>query len=341
MAHTSAWRGNCSRVELRCVVFVAALGACWLVAPGIGAQAQAPLVVVVSSTPDAPLVRRLAAELSLFGYRVEVAGRAPGETELQGLLRRFGGAALIAVDQSRQSADIIVASKAGDGSRLEHERLDPRRQADTNAVVLAERFRARLTELGIAPAAEPLPPEPVVVRPAPPPRVEPERRLWVAGGVGAESGGVGLLPEAQLELRAFPAPWLSTSAFGKLSLPSQVSAPEGRADVRLLAGGLLIDAYPVLRPVVVNVGLGAMLVDVQTAGQASSPWLGTHASVLVPGGLVQSGVGLRLSPRISAELRGFVGVCSPRVAVRIAYRTVADFGQPLLGATFGVAVGLF
>jgi len=307
----------------------------------VRAQAQAPLVVVVSSTPEAPLVRRLAAELSLFGYRVEVAARFPGETELQRLLERSGGAALIAVDQSRQSADVVVPDRAGGGSRLEHERLDSRRQADTNAIVLAERFRARLTELGIAPVAEPPPPEPVVVLPEPRAPLESEPRLWLASGVGAESGGVGLMPDARLELRAFPAAWLSTSAFGQLSLPAQVSAPEGRAEVRLLAGGLLIDAYPLRARTVVNVGLGAMLVDVRTSGQASAPWLGTRASVLVPGGLVQSGVGLRLTPRISAELRGFVGVCAPRVAVRVAYRTVADFGQPLFGATLGVAVGLF
>ncbi|MDF3071402.1 MAG: hypothetical protein K0R38_7003 [Polyangiaceae bacterium] len=309
------------------------------------AAPAAPLVVVLSGNPDAPFVRRLAAELSLFGYRVEVAGRSADDAELSTVLTRHEGAALISVDQGTQTAEVVVAARPGTTEpRRELERLDPRRRADTNAAVLAERFRARLTELGIPPGAAPASTQLPASQVAPLPGLapEPERRLWLAGSVGASAGGLGALPEAALELRAFPVRWLSTSAFGKLSLGrAHVSAPEGNADVRLLAGGLLIDVYPVRGPVSVNVGVGALLVDAEMSGRAAPPWQGRDVSVLVPGAIFQAGAGLRLAPRVSAELRGFIGACSPSVAVRIAEQKAASFGQPLVGASIGVAVGVF
>lgn len=311
------------------------------------AQGAGPLVVVVTSNPDAPFVRRLAAELSLFGYRVEVAPRASADTDLDELLVSTGGAALIAVDQGRQTAEVVVGEVAGAGPpRHERERLDPRRHADTNAAVLAERFRARLTELGIAPgvaSAWPAPEQPTRAQlpPKAPPR-EVERRLWLGAAMGVSSGGLGVLPEAQLELRAFPVRWLSTSAFGRWSpLPAAVKAPQGAADVRLLTGGVLIDVYPLRRRVLLNVGLGAMLVSASMEGSASPPFNGELDSVLVPAGLLQTGAAWRLSPRVSAELRAFIGACAPRVGVRFGGQTVARYGQPFFGATLGVGVGVF
>jgi hypothetical protein len=303
--------------------------------------------VVVTSNPDAPFVRRLAAELLLFGYRVDVQARAAADDDLPQLLARSGGAALIAVDQGSQTAEVMVGESAAHGpARSERERLDPRRRADTNAAVLAERFRARLTELGIAPhaaAAEPPPaPPPVAVAPRPAP--EPERRLWLAGAVGASSGGLGVTPEAELELRAFPARFLSTSAFGKLSLGSaDVSSVEGTAQVRLLAGGVLIDAYPIRADsLALKLGLGALLVSANMSGQAAdSAAAGRDVSVLVPAGMFESGVAWRVSPRVSAELRGFVGACSPRIGVHFQGRHVAEYGQPFFGGSLGVAVGVF
>ncbi len=309
------------------------------------AQEPGPLVVVVTSTPAAPFVRRLAAELSLFGYRVQVAARAPGESDLADLLKRSGGAALISVDQGRQTAEVVVGDAAGAGPpRHERERLDPRRRADTNAAVLAERFRARLTELGIPPgpvSALPPPEEQVALDLPAPPR-ETERRLWLAAAFGATSGGLGVMPDVQLELRAFPVRWISTGAFVKWSpVAAQVHAAEGEANVRLLAGGVLIDAYPVRRELIVNVGLGAMLVSANMTGRASAPWGGREDSVLVPAAMFQTGVALRLSPRVSAELRAFAGACSPRVGVRFAGHTVADYGQPFVGASLGMGIGVF
>jgi Fe2+ transport system protein FeoA len=306
---------------------------------------EGPLVVVITSSPEAPFVRRLAAELSLFGYRVEVSERGEGEDDLDALLARSGGAALIAVDQGRQIAEVIVAERAGVGpARRERERLDPRRRADTNAVVLAERFRARLTELGIAPgpATVSVSPEPPLPEPVPVSVVENERRLWVAAGAGASSGGLGLMPDFELEVRAFPAVWLSTSAFGKVApFGREVRQGEGSANVRLLSAGVLIDAYPVRGPLQIHVGLGALLVSASMQGSASPPYAGREDTVLVPGGMFETGAALRLSPRVSGELRAYVGACSPRVAVRFAERKVADYGQPFAGVLLGVAVGVF
>lgn len=310
------------------------------------AQEPGPLVVVVTSNPEAPFVRRLAAELSLFGYRVQVAARAPGESDLADLLKRSGGAALISVDQGRQTAEVVVGDAAGAGPpRHERERLDPRRRADTNAAVLAERFRARFTELGIPPgpaSALPPPEEQVALDLLAPPPQGTEHRLWLAAAFGATSGGLGVMPDVQLELRAFPVRWISTGAFVKWSpVAAQVNAAEGDANVRLLAGGVLIDAYPLRRELVVNLGLGAMLVSANMAGRASAPWGGREDSVLVPAAMFQAGAALRLSARVSAELRAFVGACSPRVGVRFAGHTVADYGQPFVGASLGMGIGVF
>jgi hypothetical protein len=350
-------RGNCSRTDaqpasatrrrwLAVARFVACLGLLGSLSNHAWAEGDGPLVVVVTSNPEAPFVRRLAAELSLFGYRVEVAARASADTDLAELLTRSGGAALIAVDQGHQTAEVVVGDTAGAGpARHERERLDPRRRADTNAAVLAERFRARLTELGIAPGESPalrVAEEPVRVRlPAPPPP-EVERRLWVAAAMGATSGGVGALPEAQLALRAFPVRWLSTSAFGKWTpWAADVKARQGQADVRLLTGGVLIDVYPLRRRLVVNVGLGAMLVSASMVGRASAPWGGQRDSVLVPAALLETGAAWRVSPRVSAELQAFVGACAPRVGVRFAGQSVAHYGQPFFGASLGFGFGLF
>lgn len=310
-------------------------------APARAEPARGPLVVVVSSNIDAPFVRRLAAELSLFGYRVALSARDAGEGDLGELLAAQGGAALIAVDQGRQTAEIIVGERAGNGPfRHERERLDPRRRADTNAAVLAERFRARLTELGIVPGAEPaqaLAPEPPV-----PLLRAPERRLWLAGRLGGWGGGLGAMPELELELRVYPVPWLSTGAFALLSpFAARVSGREGEADVRLFAGGVLIDAHPLRGDFALNAGLGAMLLNAAMSGRAAPPWRGQDDSVLVPGAMFESGAAFRVSPRVSLELRGFIGVLSPRVAVRLAGRRAAEFGQPFVGASLGGAVGVF
>jgi hypothetical protein len=312
------------------------------------AASKEPLVVVMSSNPETPFVRRLAAELSLFGYRVEVVTRNTGDVDLGDLLEASGGAALIAVDPGKQTVDVVVAPQTSGGrARYERERLDPRRRADTNAAVLAERFRARLTELGIAPSSGMDLPEPVVAErsdaPAAPTGSPPvERRLWVSGAVGGTSGGVGFVPDAQIEIRAFPVPWLSTSAFAKLSpFAAEVSSGEARTDVRFLSGGVLIDAYPLQDEVVVKAGVGAMLVNTEMSGRASAPFRGTEDSVLVPAGLVDVGGAVRLSSRVSAELVGFVGVCAPRVGIRFAGRPVAHYGQPFFGASLGLAIGVF
>jgi hypothetical protein len=312
----------------------------------VAGAAPGPLVVVLSNDPDGPFVRRLAAELALFGYRVELATRSADDGDLGRLLARRGGAALIAVDQRGQTAEVIVGERAGAGRpRRERERLDPRRQVDTNAAVLAERFRARLTQLGIAPAsgedvagaAPPLAPEIAPDLPR-----WPARRWWLGAAFGASSGGLGLMPDAGLELRAFPLDWLSTSVFGSVS-PSRahVATNEGSADVRLFAAGVSIDVYPLRRDVVLGFGLGAMLLDAAMAGRARAPWRGQDVSVLVPGAKLESVLAWPLSPRVSVELRGFVGVCSPRVVVRLAGHRAAEFGQPFVGASLGAAVGVF
>jgi hypothetical protein len=93
--------------------------------------------------------------------------------------------------------------------------------------------------------------------------------------------------------------------------------------------------------VVLNVGLGAMLVSASMTGRASPPWGGEHDAVLVPAAMLETGAALRISPRVSAELRAFVGACAPRVGVRFAEETVAHYGQPFIGATLGVGVGVF
>jgi hypothetical protein len=304
------------------------------------------LVVVVTSSPDAPFVRRLAAELTLFGYRVELQARVGTEGDLRELLARSGGAALIAVDQGSQTAEVVVGESATGGpARRERERIDPRRRADTNAAVLAERFRARLTELGIAPSASseeapsPAPP-PAPPRPAP----EPDRRLWLAAALGVASGGLGALPEAALEIRAFPARFVSTSAFGKLALsPANVRSDAGSADVRLVSGGVLIDAYPWrARDFAFKAGLGALLVNASMSGHAAdSAGKGRDASVLVAAGVFEMGVALRVAPRVSAELGGFIGACSPRVGVHFEGQHIADYGQPFFGGSLGVAIGVF
>jgi hypothetical protein len=136
--------------------------------------------------------------------------------------------------------------------------------------------------------------------------------------------------------------WLSTSAFAKITLaPSELREREGETDVSVQSGGVLIDFYPVRSEMVLKAGIGAMLVNAEMTGESSGLWTGRSVSVLVPAGVVDVGGALRLSPRVSLELTAFVGVCSPRVGVRFAGRSVAHYGQPFLGASVGLALGVF
>ncbi len=303
------------------------------------AESLAPLVIVISSDPEAPFVRRLAAELSLFGYRVQLAASAT-DLELESELQRSGGSALISVDATGQSTEVMVADSSG-GVKRERERLDPRRRADTNAAVLAERFRARLTELGISPAVAPVNEPAPAPSPPPPPSAEP--RLWLAGAVGVMGGGLGLMPELEFELRALPVRWLSTSAFGKVTpLAAEVTAPEGQAKVRLVSVGVAIDGYPMpTRSPSVKLGLAAQLVNANMSGRAAPPYGGQEDSVLVAAATARAGVAWRLGARTQVELTGFVGACSPRIGVRFAGRTAADFGQPFFGVSLGFGWGVF
>jgi hypothetical protein len=306
--------------------------------------AQSPLVVVVSSNPDAPFVRRLAAELSLFGFRVEVAARGDTEESLPRLLEQSRGAALISVDQGKQTAEIVVAARdASGGVRTESERLDPRRRADTNAAVLAERVRARLTELGISPGGQNEAPAVRAESPTQPTAPEhPEKRLWLLTGFGATSGGLGFVPEVSLEVRAFPVRWLSTGAFFKMSvLTASVAAQEGSADVSLQSGGALMDLYPIRERLTLKLGVGALLVSAEMQGNAVAPWEGQNDSVLVPAALTRVGGAVELAPRFVAELDVFIGVCAPRIGVRFAGRTRDSFGQPFAGVQAALAVGVF
>jgi hypothetical protein len=153
------------------------------------------------------------------------------------------------------------------------------------------------------------------------------------------------MPDLELELRAFPASWLSASVLGRISpVPARVSGPEGTADARLFAAGLLLDAYPLGRgrgDLLFKLGAGAMLLNVAVEGRASPPFRGRDDSLLVAAGVFESGAAWRLSPRALLELRAFVGVCSPRVVIRLADRRAADFGRPFVGVSVGAAVGVF
>ncbi|HEY6079969.1 MAG TPA: hypothetical protein VIW29_14245, partial [Polyangiaceae bacterium] len=122
---------------------------------------------------------------------------------------------------------------------------------------------------------------------------------------------------------------------------AEVSDAEGEARVRLLSVGVVFDAYPVDGKVSFKVGLGVQLVNASMTGQAEPPWAGQDDSVLVAAGVARTGVALRLSGRVRAELSAFAGVCSPRIAVRVAGRNVADFGQPFIGGSLGLAWGVF
>ncbi len=353
-ARTSAWHVSSWGAEgLRCgparpafLAFALVAGLVLTSPAAYALEVTGPLVVVISSEPNEPFVRRLAAELSLFGYRVEVAPSGASGESLAVLLERSGGAALISVDQRQRTAEIVVANEAGSGpARRDRERLDPRRRADINAAVLAERFRARLTQLGIVsagPMSPPeVPPKPVLESPRPQP-AEPEKRLWLMAAVGGTSGGLGVMPDLSVEVRTFPARWLSTSAFVKFSpFPAQISAAEGSAEVTMMAGGVLIELFPVRRRFELKLGAGALLINANMSGSAAAPWGGREDAVLVPAGLLRGGVVFPLSVRSAVELDAFLGLSAPRVAVRFAGRSVKQFGQPFIGLALGAAVGVF
>jgi hypothetical protein len=61
----------------------------------------------------------------------------------------------------------------------------------------------------------------------------------------------------------------------------------------------------------------------------------------VPAATLEALAAAALSPHVSAELRAFVGATAPRIGVDFADRPVADYGQPVFGGSFGLAVGVF
>jgi hypothetical protein len=304
-------------------------------------------VIVLTGHPDAPFVRRLAAELVLFGYRVDVQERSAATADANELLPSSSAAALVAVDPGEGTAEILVRSPSSGNTQTEAEHLDPRRPPETNAAVLAERFRARLTELGILPteesSARPIQHPDVSGSPPAGPGPSP-RRVWVAAALGVSGGGLGLQPDVMLELRAFPARIVSASAFGRLTLkPASVDASEASADVRFISVGLALDAHPVrTRAFSLATGVSLALVHAGMSGRAARQgWEPREDSVLVPAGTLDARVASEIAPNVSAELRGFFGACAPRIGVHFAGHSVADYGQPLFGGSLGLAFGVF
>jgi hypothetical protein len=327
-----------------------AAAACLLVATPAAAQPDArsgaTLVAIVTSEPDAPLTRRVRAELESLGVDVLVLKPPAEATETRAPLERaargVGAAAAVRlVASSEGKVEVWVADRVT-GKAVVRELDASGTNASDAAVAVGtvELLRASLLELH---AAEPprgeVAPTPALERlatsvPAPP-------RLGLAAGSGVELGVTGLGPS--LDARA--SLWVRLSPrVGLRVVGATTVVPAGRdeeaGEVEL--GSSWIGASGVYAFAdttstwVPEVALGIAAAHVSTIGTARAPYVGSTADAWAAAPFASAGIGWAFvrGIRLRADATVYFAVPAIEVVVPRADRTA--WGAP--GITLAPAI---
>jgi hypothetical protein len=329
------------------LAFAIALFAPWSIAL---AESGATLVAIVTADPNAPLTRRVRAELEGLGLDVIVL-KPPEEASLsraplERAARSVGAiAAVRLVPSGEGKVEVWVADRVT-GKAVVRELDAPAGGASDAAVAVGsvELLRASLMELhtgdaprGDAPATEQV--RALALPSEAPPRGEP--RYGLAIGAGAELGVRGLGPSADAQAAVWirVAPHVGARVVGHASLgPAHVVTPSGALDVRSELAGLAV-TYAFAGPWArwaPEASLGIAAAHVQATGTATPPFVSVSDGAWAAAPLAGMGLALSFLPGLRARADALGAWALPPARVRTPAGEVGWWGAPAVMLSLGV-----
>jgi hypothetical protein len=312
------------------------------------ADSGSTLVAVVTSEPNAPLARRVRAELEGIGLDVIVlkppaegsASRAP----LERAARSVGAiAAVRLVPSDEGKVEVWVADRVT-GKAVVRELDAPASGASDAAVAVAsvELLRASLMELhsgeprhGDAPVTDKV--EALALSsPAP------AARLGLSVGAGAELGvrGLGPSPDADVGVWLRVAKNFGVRVVGHASLaPAHVATSLGEIQVQAqVAGAMVSYALPGLPAWEPLVSLGIAGAHVSTTGTAVAPYVSRSDAAWAAGPLAGLGLAWSFVPGLRLRADGLGLFAGPPVRVHTPATVVGWWGDPAVFLSLSLEV---
>ncbi len=318
----------------------------WWLVPVMLAAASEPLVVLRGSTRS-DVVQQLRSELTALGFQVEVepSTQALSWRSLRKRAREQRAVAAIQLEQAEGELELWVSDLSTGKVLIRALPTGGQGSARVVALRVVELLRLSFQEVG-QPSTQDVkeadPPPQAVLQTLSPP-AQPPRTHLVVGAVGLLSPG-GVSPAGLLVVGGGFAvlPWLQVRAEGWIPLMvSRVEGPEGHAELRFWSAqaGARIALAPGARfEPGTSLRLGAS--GVEMVGSAIPPFVSTVDRVVVPSAVLAFDVLWRLSEALGLRAEVFAALTVPSIVVRFGTRDAARWGQPTVGLTLSLDVGL-
>jgi hypothetical protein len=335
----------------RLAIAMALVAALVTTAPTARAQTGATLVAIVTAEPNAPLTRRVRAELQGLGVDVIVLKPPAEATTLRAPLeqaaRSVGAVAAVRlVTSSEGKIEVWVADRVT-GKAVVRE-LDASGGSASDAAVAigtVELLRASLMELhsgepprGDAPATERVQ---SLAFPARAAAWSPRLGLAVGGGVEPGLRGLGASADANLGVWLRLGPRFGARAIGYLSLsPAHAETAAGSVDVRsqLFGATLTYDFADAAGTWVPSVAVGLAAAHVTTSAAATAPFVGTTEDAWSAAPLAGGGIAFGFARGLRVRTDGLAAWALPGTRVQTPTTTVGRWGAPQLMLSLGLEI---
>jgi hypothetical protein len=330
---------------------VLAAGVAGATPPPASPQTGATLVAIVTAEPNAPLTRRVRAELQGLGVDVIVIRppdeASPSRAPLDQAARNVGAVAAVRlVVSSEGKVEVWVADRVTGKSVVRE--LDASESASDAAVAVGtvELFRASLMELhavdatphGDAPATDALR---ALALPVSASSFEPRLGVAVGGAVDLGLRGLGPSADATLGVWAHLTGRLGVRAFGYATLaPAHVTTAAGAFDVRSQSFGAMLayDLADAAAAWVPSVSLGATAAHVSTTGSATPPFVGVTDDTWVAGPAADLGIAWGFARGLRLRADALAAVVFDAPSIRTPTERAATFGAPLVAVSLAAEV---
>lgn len=317
------------------------------------AAALAQKVAIARTPGDRRIASRVNAELSALGFEVQLVPET-SSTEprsLREIALGHGAVAGLRASPSKTGIELWIVNPNTGATAYEEVVTVASRNDELLALRSVEVLRARLLKLGVLssapppPAVEEAPVESLTVatpQPAPLPAIG-VQLLSADVGVSytVEPSALSNYESARVGLTLAPAPWWSASTFAMLPLrESEVTASAGMARVNatlLALGGDLHLRRSRLRA---SFGAGAALAFLDVSGEAEPPYQTEDHLLLAAVPFLRVGGSAAVADRVALGLEFLAGLAAPPSIVRLDSDEVAQWGHPLLSASFTVQIGI-
>jgi hypothetical protein len=295
------------------------------------------------------------AELSALGFEVELVADA-SSTEPRGLREialEHGAVAGMRAAPSKTGIELWIANPNTGATAYEEVVTVASRNDELLALRSVEVLRARLLKLGVLsstpaptaadePPAEPTSPPVAHPRPLPLPTIGMQ---LLSADVGAsytiEPSALSNHQAARLGLTLAPAAWWSASTFAMLPLrASEVTGSAGMARVNATLLALAGDLHLRRARLRLSLGTGAALAFLGISGEAEPPYQAEHDRLLAAVPFVRVGASAAVAERLVLGLEFLAGLAAPPTVVRLDREEVAEWGRPVLSASFTVQIGI-